>query len=139
MPIARNAASDPTLLRTRFRETDLRVPTRGDKEDFISAITRGTAPMTDAEIGHRTCSLGQIGHIAIRRGTRFDWDPARETFPTDSAANTMLTGRCRTPRKSNMNSPPIQERSGCASSIPMDTSNASKSPEQPLPSEPKHV
>lgn len=92
-------ASDPKLLRTKFRESDLRVPTRGDKHDFISAITRGTQPMADAEIGHRTCSLGQIGHIAIRRGARLDWDPVKETFANDPDANAMLTGTYRAPWK----------------------------------------
>jgi predicted dehydrogenase len=92
-------ASDPKLLHTKFRDSDVRVPTRGDKQDFISAITHGTAPMADAEIGHRTCSLGQIGHIAIRRGTRLDWNPETEKFTGDAAANAMLSGNYRGPWK----------------------------------------
>lgn len=92
-------ASHPKLLHTKFRDTDRRVPTRGDKQDFISAITRGTAPMADAEIGHRSCSLGQIAHIAIRRGKRLDWNPDTEKFADDAAANDMLSGTCREPWK----------------------------------------
>lgn len=90
-------ASDPKILRTRFKSSDKRVPTRGDKEDFISAILHGTTVMADAEIGHRTCSIGQIGHIAIRTGARLEWEPVRETFPSDEKANTMLRGTYRAP------------------------------------------
>jgi myo-inositol 2-dehydrogenase / D-chiro-inositol 1-dehydrogenase len=90
-------ASDPKILHTKFRPSDKRVPTRGDKADFISAILHGTPVMADAEIGHRTCSIGQIGHIAIRTGSKLEWDPANETFPSNEEANTQLRGTCRAP------------------------------------------
>lgn len=92
-------ASDPRLLRTQLKDSDSRVPTRSDKQDFISAIRDRTPVMIDAETGHRTCSLGQIGHIAIRRGRRLDWDPAAERFAGDPEANAMLAGTYRAPWK----------------------------------------
>jgi hypothetical protein len=52
--------------------------------------------MADAEIGHRTCSLGQIAHIAIRLGRKFDWDPNLETFG-DPNADRMLSRTYRPP------------------------------------------
>ena len=90
-------ASDPNLLRLKFKDSDRRVPTRGDKEDFIHGIRTGTPVMIDAEIGHRTCSMGQICHIAIQRGKRLDWDPAIEQFTNDPEANAMLHGSYREP------------------------------------------
>ena len=93
-------ASDPKILRTVFRKTDVRVPTRGDKADFVSAIQNGTTVMTDAEIGHRTCSVGQIGHIAIQRGRRLEWNPETERFTNDEEANRLLAGERRAPWKS---------------------------------------
>ena len=92
-------ASDPKILRTKFKESDRRVPTRGDKEDFIAAIRRGLPVMTDAEIGHRTCSMGQIAHIAIQRGHPLAWDPHAEQFTNDPGANPLLRGSCRAPWK----------------------------------------
>lgn len=92
-------ASDPRILRTKFKPGDTRVPTRGDKEDFISAIREGTRVMTDAEIGHRTCSVGQIGHVAIRLGRALEWDPATEQFKNDPEADAMLRGTYRGPWK----------------------------------------
>jgi predicted dehydrogenase len=88
-------ASDRSIFRTKFRDGDIRVPTRGDKADFIAAIREGVKVMADAEIGHRTCSVGQIGHIAIQRGKKLEWDPAAETFKDDPEANAMLRGRYR--------------------------------------------
>jgi len=46
--------------------------------------------MIDAEIGHRTCSMGQIAHIAVRRGRKLAWNPDTETFTNDDEANGML-------------------------------------------------
>lgn len=92
-------ASNPKILRTPFKPTDKRVPTRSDKADFISAIKNGTPVMADAEIGHRTCSMGQIGHIAVTRGKRLDWNPESETFANDPEANAMLKGSYRSPWK----------------------------------------
>lgn len=88
-------ASDPKILRTKFKDSDRRVPTRGDKKDFISAIREGTPIMADAEIGHRTCSMGQIAHIAIQRGKALDWDPAKESFPNEPEADKLLSGTYR--------------------------------------------
>jgi myo-inositol 2-dehydrogenase / D-chiro-inositol 1-dehydrogenase len=92
-------ASDVNVLRTRLKPEDLRIPKRGDKEDFIYCITNN-APgesMADAEVGHRTCSVGQLGHIAVKRGKKLEWDPAKESFPDDPKANAMLSRSYRQP------------------------------------------
>ena len=55
-------ASDRQILTTKLKDTDLHLPQRGDKEDFIYCI-KNNAPgesMIDAEVGHRTCSIGQL-------------------------------------------------------------------------------
>lgn len=92
-------ASDPNILRTKLKATDLRMPTRGDKQDFIYCIQKNAPAesMADAEVGHRTCSLGQLGEIAIDRGKKLAWDPAKEIFTNDAEANTMLTRDYRDP------------------------------------------
>jgi myo-inositol 2-dehydrogenase/D-chiro-inositol 1-dehydrogenase len=93
-------ASDMNIFRTKLKDSDIQVPTRSDKGDFISAIRNGTEVMADAEIGHRTCSIGQIGHILVQRGkSRMEWDPDTETFPGDAEANKLLHGTYRGPWK----------------------------------------
>lgn len=92
---SRFSASDPKILRTKLKESDTRVPTRSDKADFISAILNGTSVMCDAEVGHRTCSLGHISNIAVQRGKSLDWDTESERFTNDDDANLLLKGSYR--------------------------------------------
>ena len=83
-------AHDKSIFRTKLKDSDIHFPLRQDKEDFIYAIKNGCNTMADAEVGHRTCSLGQLGHIAIQRGKKLNWDPKAEKFTNDSKANDML-------------------------------------------------
>lgn len=83
-------ASSNALLKTKLKDSDIHLPKRMDKEDFINGILTGEPVMCDAEIGHRTCSLGQIAHIAIQRGHKLQWDPKAERFTNDDAANALL-------------------------------------------------
>lgn len=84
------SASSDKLLRTKPKDGDIRLPQRGDKEDFIYGIRTGKPVMADAEIGHRTCSLGQIAHISIQVGRKLAWNPDTERFGDDAQANALL-------------------------------------------------
>ena len=91
-------AHDKKIFRTKFRDSDIRLPQRSDKGDLIYCI-KNDAPdesMADAEVGHRTCSMGQLAHIAIKRGKKLAWDPDRETFD-DTVANELLSKTYREP------------------------------------------
>ena len=90
-------ASDPKILRIRLKDSDLHLPQRQDKEDFLYGIKTGGETMADAEVGHRTCSMCQLGHIAIQLGRPLQWDPKRERFYDSIKANEMLHKTYRTP------------------------------------------
>ncbi len=90
-------AKNKSILRMKPKDTDRRLPQRMDKEDFIYGIKNNCSTMADAEVGHRTCSIGQIGHIAIQRGIKLDWDPKTERFLNDNKANKMLRISYRKP------------------------------------------
>lgn len=92
-------ASDRAILKTKLKDSDLRIPQRSDKDDFIHCIKKNAPQesMADAEVGHRTCSIGQLAHIAIQRGCKLRWDPAKERFPDDDEANKLLTRSYRKP------------------------------------------
>ena len=83
-------AHDKSIFRIKYKETDIRLPQRQDKEDFIYAIKNNCNTMADAEVGHRTCSLGQLAHIAIQRKKKLTWDPKKERFAADEKANKVL-------------------------------------------------
>ncbi len=92
-------ASDVNILRTKIKDDELHFPQRSDKGDFIYCI-KNNAPnesMADAEVGHRSCSMGQLAHIAIKRGKMMSWDPDKELFKGDEEANTMLSREYRRP------------------------------------------
>ena len=57
---------------------------------------RGQTP-EDAEVGHRTTSLCQLGHIAIQAGRKLKWDPDAERFINDDTANRLLSRPMRSP------------------------------------------
>jgi len=90
-------ASDPAILRIKLRDSDVRLPQRQEKEDFLYGIRNKATTMADAEVGHRTCSMCQIAHIAIQRGRRLQWDPDTERFVDDEKANQMLHRSYRKP------------------------------------------
>jgi myo-inositol 2-dehydrogenase / D-chiro-inositol 1-dehydrogenase len=74
-------ASDPRIL-ADLDAALAKVPSFGDKEDFIRCVKSRARTMQDAEVGHRTCSMCQLGHISIQLGGReIRWDPATETSP----------------------------------------------------------
>ena len=54
-------------------------------------------PIADAETGHRTTSIGLLGQIVARLGTPLAWDPVREEFTDNAAANELLERPVRDP------------------------------------------
>lgn len=90
-------AHDRKIFRIQYRPTDKLVPTRSDKQDFISAITDGTPVMIDAETGHRVNSQCLLGLAAVRTGRQLLWDPDKERFTNDDSAMRYLSGRYRDP------------------------------------------
>ena len=64
-------------------------PRKHEKRDFIDAVKSRGATLEDAEVGHRTCSICQIAHVAIQlggeAGMKLAWDPEKEVFDNEAA------------------------------------------------------
>jgi predicted dehydrogenase len=60
---------------------------KSDKQDFIDAVKTRGQTLEDAEVGHRTTSVCHLAHIAIQVGGRLEWDPVKERFTHNEAAN----------------------------------------------------
>ena len=73
---------------------DPRVP---EKRDFIDCVKSRQRTQCDAEIGHRTNSVCLLGKIAVEMGTRLQWDPNKELFVNDPAADKLLRRTMRAP------------------------------------------
>ncbi|MBM4040454.1 MAG: Gfo/Idh/MocA family oxidoreductase [Planctomycetes bacterium] len=90
-------AEPKSLLTEAIGPSEIHLPTRSDKEDFLWAIKHHRETMEPAEVGHRTNSLCQLGLISIDLGRKLRWDPARECFPDDAEANRLLSRPLRQP------------------------------------------
>jgi myo-inositol 2-dehydrogenase / D-chiro-inositol 1-dehydrogenase len=63
----------------------------------VNCVKRRMETMIPAEIGHRTATMCQIGHIAIETGAKLKWNPGTERFTNHAAANQLLTRASRKP------------------------------------------
>jgi hypothetical protein len=70
---------------------------KSEKRDFVDCVKTRGQTIADAEVGHRTTTLCQLGHISIQVGRKLRWDPVAERFPGDDEANRLLTRTLRSP------------------------------------------
>jgi len=86
-------ASSPAILNEKIGPGEQQFPLRSERVDFIEAVKARERTLEDAEVGQRTISLCHLAYISIQRGgARLRWDPVKERFPGDEAANTLLSG-----------------------------------------------
>jgi hypothetical protein len=80
------------LVETEIKTTDKRLyKSDNHYQDWIDAIKKRTRPVSDVETGHRTASLCNIANIAYTLQRPLKWDPKKEQFVGDAAANMMLS------------------------------------------------
>lgn len=91
-------AHDRSIFRTKLGEKDHIVPSRQDKEDFISAITDGTEVMIDAEAGHRVNSQCLLGLASIKAGKRLEWDPEKEEVTNSTTGEKLMKASSYRPK-----------------------------------------
>jgi predicted dehydrogenase len=90
-------ASDPDVLRPGVGGDKIRLPRKDEKQDFIDCVKSRNRPIADAEIGHRTNSIGLLGVIAVEAGEPLEWDPKTERFSNNDVANKLLERPMRKP------------------------------------------
>jgi hypothetical protein len=75
----------------------IRLPRKDEKQDFITCVKSRGRPIADAEVGHRTNSIGLLGVIAVKTGKPLTWDPQKERFSGNDEANKLLVRPMRKP------------------------------------------
>ena len=92
-------ASDPDLLKQELPAGAERLYVSTDHMgNFFDCVRSRKQPICDAEIGHRAVSVCHLGNIAIRLGGRkLRWDPEKESFIGDDAAQAMVAREMRKP------------------------------------------
>ena len=58
--------------------------------DFLAAISKGSKPSADIQIGHESTALIHLANIAVRTGKQLAFDPKTQTITNDSQANDLL-------------------------------------------------
>ncbi len=65
--------------------------------DFLHCVRTRQKPFRDVEVSHRTSTICQLANIAYELKRPLKWDPKKEAFPDDEAANLLKSRTYRTP------------------------------------------
>jgi predicted dehydrogenase len=88
----------PTLARVRLKPGDVHLyPSNNHFADWLRCIRTRSRPICDVEIGCRSVTVCHLGNIAYLLNRSLYWDPAKETFLGDEAANRLLSRPYRSP------------------------------------------
>ena len=83
-------ASKPELLHDALPDNAIRLYHSDDHVgNFVHSIRTREQPICPAEIGHRSASVCHLGAISCRLDRKLFWDPVKEEFANDDAANSM--------------------------------------------------
>ena len=85
-------AEPKSILAAEVKHEDFPFVLRNEKTDFIECVRSRSQTLEDAEVGHRASSLVQMGYIACLLGRKLAWDPVKEEFPGNDAANKLVRG-----------------------------------------------
>jgi len=85
-------ASSDEILKFKPGKKDISYEgTLSDKADFLRGIETGEPTLEPLEVGYNVYFLTMMGLIAIQLGNKLSWDPVKERFIDNNAANALLT------------------------------------------------
>ena len=91
-------ASPKSLLQETFSSDDIRLPVSNDhKRNFLECVKNRRQTVSPIEAAVRSDTICHLDDIAIRTGRKLRWDPAKEQFLNDEAANRLLSRPMRSP------------------------------------------
>ncbi len=95
--LGRLEASNPEILRRKYDAATSKLPARRPREqrDFLDCLKNGKEPMYSAEALHRLSTTLHLGALTMELGRPLKWDPVKEEFPGDAAANALRTRPAR--------------------------------------------
>jgi hypothetical protein len=84
-------AEPKSILTAEVKPEDFPFPLENEKRNFLNCVKTRGQTLQDAEVGHRSSSVAQLGYIACQLGRKLKWDPAAERFIGDDEANRFLS------------------------------------------------
>jgi len=94
------SSSDEDIATKPLPASAVRLASSGNHmKNFFDCMRSRKDPVSAVETGHRSASVGHLIIIALRAGRKFQWDPVKETFTGDGAAegNACLAREMRKP------------------------------------------
>ena len=92
------AASDAKILSSVIGPNEIHLPESTDHHgNWLACIKSRQQTIAPVEVGHRACTACLIHHIAMRANRKLYWDPLKERFKNDDAANALLSRPQRWP------------------------------------------
>ena len=92
------AASDPKIITSVIGPDEVHLYESMDHHgNWLECIRSREQPVAPVEIAHRACSACLLHHIAMKAKRTLFWDPERERFKNDDAANALLSRPQRPP------------------------------------------
>jgi predicted dehydrogenase len=79
------------------RDFHLPAAAANHRQNWLDCIRSRQRPVADVEIGARTAQICQLGNIAYQLRRTLRWDPEREEFHSDEAANRLRSRDNRAP------------------------------------------
>lgn len=79
------------------RTDEVNIGSNNHHANWLECIHSRQAPSANEEIGHRSACLGHLANIACWTGRSLRFDPVRERFIADEAANRLLSRAMRAP------------------------------------------
>ena len=91
-------AEPKSLLKTIIGPNEIQLPRSNDhRRNFLDAVRTGSPVMCPIETAVRSDTVCHQADIAIRMGQKLSWDPVKEEFINNPAANRMLSRPMRSP------------------------------------------
>jgi len=91
-------ASSKELLEEPIGDDGIRLHTSSShKGNFVECIRSRALTVAPVEVAHRSCTVCLLGQIAMKHEGELKWDPVKERFIDDDAANALLSRPMRKP------------------------------------------
>ena len=92
------AASDPKIITSVIAPNEIHLTVSTEHHlNWLESIKSRKDPIAPVEVAHRACSACLLHHIAMKAKRKLFWDPVRERFKNDEAANALLSRPQRAP------------------------------------------
>jgi predicted dehydrogenase len=91
-------SSDPKIIKSVIGPNELHLPESKEHHgNWLECVKSRQQPIAPIEVGHRACAACLLHHIAMRANRKLYWDPVKERFKNDDAANALLSRPQRWP------------------------------------------